>query len=149
MDVLRSDIAVVTSSGFCFFFFSSRRRHTRFDCDWSSDVCSSDLSRASAVPARARNQRSARRERRVELGRGTRYTRRAAGRTRRRVATIVSWERLLDWKWTAFGRPGDRVTRVTPPDGRGETLRLNGALATVSIWNATGASPFRAVSRPV
>src|SRR5688572_31718070 len=28
-----------------FFFFSSRRRHTRFDCDWSSDVCSSDLYR--------------------------------------------------------------------------------------------------------
>src|SRR5256886_12948793 len=28
-----------------FFFFSSRRRHTRFDCDWSSDVCSSDLVR--------------------------------------------------------------------------------------------------------
>src|SRR5256886_5121064 len=28
---------------FSFFFFSSRRRHTRFDCDWSSDVCSSDL----------------------------------------------------------------------------------------------------------
>src|SRR2546430_5408868 len=27
----------------CTFFFSSRRRHTRFDCDWSSDVCSSDL----------------------------------------------------------------------------------------------------------
>src|SRR5256886_13424257 len=26
-----------------YFFFSSRRRHTRFDCDWSSDVCSSDL----------------------------------------------------------------------------------------------------------
>src|SRR2546430_7359835 len=25
------------------FFFSSRRRHTIFDCDWSSDVCSSDL----------------------------------------------------------------------------------------------------------
>src|SRR5688572_31128172 len=27
------------------FFFSSRRRNTRFDCDWSSDVCSSDLYR--------------------------------------------------------------------------------------------------------
>src|SRR6266571_8008286 len=26
------------------FFFSSRRRHTRLTCDWSSDVCSSDLS---------------------------------------------------------------------------------------------------------
>src|SRR5256886_4960248 len=32
-------------SGCCFFFFSSRRRHTRFDCDWSSDVCSSDLTK--------------------------------------------------------------------------------------------------------
>src|SRR5690606_39468476 len=27
------------------FFFSSRRRHTRFSRDWSSDVCSSDLLR--------------------------------------------------------------------------------------------------------
>src|SRR2546426_7713458 len=27
----------------CFFFFSSRRRHTRLQGDWSSDVCSSDL----------------------------------------------------------------------------------------------------------
>src|SRR2546427_10530665 len=34
-----------------FFFFSSRRRHTRFDCDWSSDVCSSDLSAATATVA--------------------------------------------------------------------------------------------------
>src|SRR3989440_3527041 len=28
---------------YVFFFFSSRRRHTRSDRDWSSDVCSSDL----------------------------------------------------------------------------------------------------------
>src|SRR2546430_5906684 len=33
----------ITRCSFSFFFFSSRRRHTRFDCDWSSDVCSSDL----------------------------------------------------------------------------------------------------------
>src|SRR2546427_2969911 len=33
----------LTVTGFHTFFFSSRRRHTRFDCDWSSDVCSSDL----------------------------------------------------------------------------------------------------------
>src|SRR5580698_3517814 len=32
-----------------FFFFSSRRRHTRLTCDWSSDVCSSDL--LGAAPA--------------------------------------------------------------------------------------------------
>src|SRR2546430_4182847 len=46
------DYAVISSDGIrryhlfhhFFFFFSSRRRHTRFDCDWSSDVCSSDLS---------------------------------------------------------------------------------------------------------
>src|SRR5688572_32342119 len=36
-----SDISL--SRNIIFFFFSSRRRHTRFDCDWSSDVCSSDL----------------------------------------------------------------------------------------------------------
>src|SRR5690606_41197674 len=32
------------------FFFSSRRRHTRFSRDWSSDVCSSDLCAAGAFP---------------------------------------------------------------------------------------------------
>src|SRR2546430_12129835 len=31
-------------------FFSSRRRHTRFDCDWSSDVCSSDLRPQTSPP---------------------------------------------------------------------------------------------------
>src|SRR5947209_9484508 len=31
---------------FFVFFFSSRRRHTRYWRDWSSDVCSSDLSRS-------------------------------------------------------------------------------------------------------
>src|SRR5262249_58950144 len=34
-----------------FFFFSSRRRHTRLVSDWSSDVCSSDLARINR-PAR-------------------------------------------------------------------------------------------------
>src|SRR2546430_11695170 len=36
-----------------FVFFSSRRRHTRFDCDWSSDVCSSDLAAVLLERARA------------------------------------------------------------------------------------------------
>src|SRR2546430_1921858 len=35
------------------YFFSSRRRHTRFDCDWSSDVCSSDLAASSCSPTRS------------------------------------------------------------------------------------------------
>src|SRR2546430_6885101 len=42
-------LILVSVSFFFFFFFSSRRRHTRFDCDWSSDVCSSDLPRQAAV----------------------------------------------------------------------------------------------------
>src|SRR5690606_40507948 len=33
------------------FFFSSRRRHTRFSRDWNSDVCSSDLGAATFAPA--------------------------------------------------------------------------------------------------
>src|ERR1039457_7503923 len=33
-----------TTAGRCSFFFSSRRRHTILQGDWSSDVCSSDLS---------------------------------------------------------------------------------------------------------
>src|SRR5688500_20098372 len=37
---------------FRLFFFSSRRRHTRLQGDWSSDVCSSDLTRPSAPRAR-------------------------------------------------------------------------------------------------
>src|SRR5690606_40134312 len=38
----------------CVFFFSSRRRHTSFSRDWSSDVCSSDLCRQTrdAIPSR-------------------------------------------------------------------------------------------------
>src|SRR3712207_7798242 len=32
-----------------FFFFSSRRRHTRYWRDWSSDVCSSDLSQGGNI----------------------------------------------------------------------------------------------------
>src|SRR5689334_25006994 len=31
------------------FFFSSRRRHTRWNCDWSSDVCSSDLTNVNKI----------------------------------------------------------------------------------------------------
>src|SRR2546430_15539969 len=45
-----------------FFFFSSRRRHTRFDCDWSSDVCSSDLVARAGLRAAGRLSRG------VDLG---------------------------------------------------------------------------------
>src|SRR5690348_9838193 len=41
-DLLRTQFALDDSLYFAF-FFSSRRRHTRWTGDWSSDVCSSDL----------------------------------------------------------------------------------------------------------
>src|SRR5438309_9189690 len=37
------------ANGIYSFFFSSRRRHTRWNCDWSSDVCSSDLALRHAI----------------------------------------------------------------------------------------------------
>src|SRR5256886_12676634 len=45
------------------FFFSSRRRHTRFDCDWSSDVCSSDL-----APTEDRREQVAQSAERAQIG---------------------------------------------------------------------------------
>src|SRR5699024_12023919 len=45
----------------CCFFFSSRRRHTRSKRDWSSDVCSSDLSRSVGSSRRDRRWAPARR----------------------------------------------------------------------------------------
>src|SRR3712207_9529543 len=41
----------MNSIGYCIFFFSSRRRHTRYWRDWSSDVCSSDLRTATTTQA--------------------------------------------------------------------------------------------------
>src|SRR5260221_8431991 len=43
VDVYIRTIGACSIAILCFFFFSSRRRHTRSLCDWSSDVCSSDL----------------------------------------------------------------------------------------------------------
>src|SRR5258707_3740892 len=59
-----------------FFFFSSRRRHTRYWRDWSSDVCSSDLS--SDLNANWKRETSGIR---VELKLQSRY--RTAAQTRR------------------------------------------------------------------
>src|SRR2546421_5074760 len=47
-DVSREEIFISD-----FFFFSSRRRHTRSDRDWSSDVCSSDLT---TLPVKAKDR---------------------------------------------------------------------------------------------
>src|SRR6266487_3976125 len=47
---------MMSKNGYWFlFFFSSRRRHTRWTGDWSSDVCSSDLPALAKAKQRARN----------------------------------------------------------------------------------------------
>src|SRR5690606_39728480 len=51
--VINNNLSVSTpvfGRQFFLFFFSSRRRHTRFSRDWSSDVCSSDLLLAQGAP---------------------------------------------------------------------------------------------------
>src|SRR5256885_4020704 len=45
----QNEFGVDVTAGDIFFFFSSRRRHTRLQGDWSSDVCSSDLGRSPVV----------------------------------------------------------------------------------------------------
>src|SRR5438876_2776377 len=57
---------------FDFFFFSSRRRHTRWTGDWSSDVCSSDLSRKSRRHALVVERAESRHEARCDRSNGRR-----------------------------------------------------------------------------
>src|SRR5215204_6157205 len=55
-------LVIFTIFNFISFFFSSRRRHTRSLCDWSSDVCSSDLVDECGVKPPARECRGEQRE---------------------------------------------------------------------------------------
>src|SRR5689334_25257427 len=56
-------------SGWLHFFFSGRRRHTRWNCDWSSDVCSSDLAFHVGEPeTHGLGQRAQARQRRQRAG---------------------------------------------------------------------------------
>src|SRR5207302_7646692 len=57
---------------YCIFFFSSRRRHTRFSRDWSSDVCSSDLRERVEVADDVVVGRGSLVENDTTIGRGTR-----------------------------------------------------------------------------
>src|SRR5688500_19218549 len=80
------------------FFFSSRRRHTRLQGDWSSDVCSSDLS----LPARLVGIEEARRDRRSRREtRGSRSEERRVGKQHREQlveTNIEKDEKKRTWK---------------------------------------------------
>src|SRR5438309_11147872 len=50
---MRRDVDIESTVDiFTVFFFSSKRRHTKWNCDWSSDVCSSDLATRRSRPSR-------------------------------------------------------------------------------------------------
>src|SRR6266403_1616743 len=108
---------------FLFFFFSSRRRHTRSLRDWSSDVCSSDL-----LAPREAGEQEGRHERRIgqrfvedgqeianaleeQLGRDGERPVTRAERTRRDrgVATLVE-PRIVE----AEGEGGELAVRRAP-----------------------------------
>src|SRR3989442_323472 len=113
---------------FFFFFFSSRRRHTRCGRDWSSDVCSSDLT---CFAGSGDTRRSAQRRRRRSSRRRARSAGRAAAGARRGGAVRV-------------GTPANRSARAPRRRSRGPRARAPGggtarserAPAALACWRA-------------
>src|SRR5438034_6540112 len=124
---------------FFFFFFSSRRRHTRSLCDWSSDVCSSDLAPRGAG-ADGGGDRGTRRVHAASAGglhpphdiREREGCRRPScgarpPRRTRHEATGAGPPRQRRWQRRRGGQGGgrvptegrDRVHRANPQEGRG------------------------------
>src|SRR6266850_4853255 len=97
-----------------FFFFSSRRRHTRLQGDWSSDVCSSDLLRsAEERVGRVRRRPPGARSRRRVPRAGPRRTRLQPAR---RAAAAAARGRP--------GRAGARAREARMPGVRHPMLRI-------------------------
>src|SRR5215204_4946397 len=114
-----------------FFFFSSRRRHTRSLCDWSSDVCSSDLRRWLPRGERRGDPRDLRRlEGRQARGRPPQRRRRDRGRRprggpRRGIRDCTEGARL-----GSGGRAARPARRLLAGEGGGRLMgRFRDALA--------------------
>src|SRR3712207_9388735 len=103
------------------FFFSSRRRHTRYWRDWSSDVCSSDLGHLHQLVDRggeplpvARLERRDERQARVDLGRRARPP-------RQRLQLLA--DRAADRKSVVLGKSVDLGGRRIIKNKNHRTLR--------------------------
>src|SRR5437764_13354030 len=107
---------------FVYFFFSSRRRHTRYIGDWSSDVCSSDLSRGSRATAA---QRGGARDRGVD-GRDRRQDGvRARGRRPRSEERRVGKECRSGWGPYPYKKKErqNRAVQISLRDDERDTMR--------------------------
>src|SRR5690606_40852625 len=76
------------------FFFSSRRRHTRFSRDWSSDVCSSDLVAAAACESERGKESESRVPSKSSVEHGASCLRPHEGRSRRAISDFFGETRL-------------------------------------------------------
>src|SRR5207249_7837631 len=104
----RSQVVGPAVEGY-FFFFSSRRRHTRSKRDWSSDVCSSDLPSG----CRPTTRRGCRRARRSSVGRSE--ERRVGKECRSRGGPC-------DQKKNEDTEPGGQVTEIVEGRAAGERI---------------------------
>src|SRR2546427_4420 len=93
LDFILAVILALMMYTYIVFFFSSRRRHTRFDCDWSSDVCSSDLAGKSAAPQTVVGARTA-------------------------VATVQAFPQIVRAIGTVVARPGRFAELAAPAPTR-------------------------------
>src|SRR5256885_12957464 len=75
----------------CFFFFSSRRRHTRLQGDWSSDVCSSDLPQTLPESRQPRHQPNRSREPSSCCNKWSRLPRRRSSTSSLKHGRISPW----------------------------------------------------------
>src|SRR5579875_4155217 len=109
-----------------FFFFSSRRRHTRSLCDWSSDVCSSDLAsllrRGKTSGLRPRYPLAMTSEARDEITRDEAYPHTTAGKIadlerRRSEAIHAGSERAVDKQHAKGKRTArERIDALLDPE---------------------------------
>src|SRR5690625_6974841 len=87
----------------CLFFVSSRRRHTRWPRDWSSDVCSSDLERADKELQRQRGEELDRVEARFELTKNP--LRKLISIRQSQLVGMIEFRRLIRTQWKGLHRP--------------------------------------------
>src|SRR5438034_10307270 len=105
---------------FFFFFFSSRRRHTRSLCDWSSDVCSSDLGLEPGSP----------------LSQAV-----ASNRSLKFQGPFPSFTRAGPAKWAHW--PGRPVLGLMRPDGKDSNASMPRLCTSVWVgWNTVWSWPL-------